>query len=174
MRTLQLLLARPTIARCIARCIAGFIAGLIAGCGETKAPPGADVPPPAAAPAAPIAAPAAPPVVTLTSNDGAKWQVDDHTRASMKRLGARLEAGPVDETPAGYRALANDLIAELQTLVQGCTMKGPAHDQLHVLLSAVIPRVSDLKETKEPAAAKKATAELREAFGAYQAAFESE
>lgn len=75
-----------------------------------------------------------------------KWQMDDHTRAALAAIEARLAKGPATEDVAGHQALGADLDAELQGLVRGCTMTGPAHDQLHVWLTAFIPAVGALKD----------------------------
>lgn len=88
----------------------------------------------------------------LSLNNGEKWPMDDHTRAALGKLEARLKAGPASDDVAGHHALGRDLDAEVKALIQGCTMKGAAHDQLHVWLMAFIPAVGALQEGDDLAA----------------------
>lgn len=96
----------------------------------------------------------------LTLDGDRKWQMDAHTRAALATIEARLAKGPATEDVAGYRALGEDLDAELQSLVRGCTMTGPAHDQLHVWLTAFIPAVGALKDAGDLAQHQAKRAEL--------------
>jgi len=81
----------------------------------------------------------------LTLNKGEKWPMDDHTRAALGKIEARLKTGPATDDVAGHHALGRDLDAEVKALIQGCTMKGEAHDQLHVWLMDFIPAVGALQ-----------------------------
>ena len=82
----------------------------------------------------------------LTLDNGKKWQVDEHTRLSSQRIHTLVhDAGSIG-TVENARALGVHLKKELDTLVQGCTMTGPAHDQLHVFLVALMPKVAELTE----------------------------
>ena len=81
----------------------------------------------------------------LTLNDGTKWTVDDHTQASAERLAKLAAEAPAIDSQDAARALGKVLDEELDVLVKGCTMTGPAHDQLHVFLTAFIPQVEKLK-----------------------------
>lgn len=160
---------------------------LLAGCGDRApdappAAPAAHAPPEAPAPAAPAEAPAAhadhaepadaPADLALTLDDGRKWPMDAHTRAALGAIEARLARGPASEDAAGYRALGADLDAEIQALVRGCTMTGPAHDQLHVWLVAFIPAVGALTAGEDVAAAQAKRRELASLVAAARAHFE--
>ena len=57
----------------------------------------------------------------------------------------------------------------LDQLVAGCKMQGPAHDALHVYLSALMPRVGEMRGSDAAAAARARdeVARLLDRFGAY-------
>ena len=81
----------------------------------------------------------------LTLNKGKRWTADDHTDAAALRIDALLVTTPAD-VPA-FHALGKALQDEVQQLISGCTMSGPDHDQLHVFLEALLPKVSHLRES---------------------------
>jgi hypothetical protein len=92
----------------------------------------------------------------LTLNDSKKWQMDDHTRAVFAKMAASFVATDVSALdPAGLKAVGAGLKVNVNELIQGCTMTGPDHDQLHVYLSGYIPAVSALEENGKVADAKK-------------------
>ncbi len=82
----------------------------------------------------------------LALDNGKKWQVDEHTRASAAKITELVDSSRPIHSVEDARALADALDKELDALVKGCTMTGPAHDQLHVFLVALFPRVEELKE----------------------------
>ncbi|MDX2473624.1 MAG: hypothetical protein QNL91_07920 [Candidatus Krumholzibacteria bacterium] len=91
----------------------------------------------------------------LVLNDGAKWQMDDHTRASFVQMAASFEK--VDAAAlgtAGLKLAGDGLKKDLEGLIQGCTMTGADHDQLHVYLMKYIPAVTALQESGSVADAK--------------------
>ncbi len=108
----------------------------------------------------------------LTLDDGEKWQVDEHTRASAARLAALAGGAEPFRSAQDAHALAESLDRELDLLVQKCTMTGPAHDQLHVFLVAFIPRVAELKEKTEIEDLRRIRAEIGSLLEAYAAHFE--
>lgn len=96
----------------------------------------------------------------LQLNDGQRWAMDDHTRESMHQLDAILsEEAPA--TPEGYRRMGERLHETTRELIAGCTMQGPAHDQLHIYLGELLPRIATLRETDDAAAGESILAELR-------------
>ncbi len=117
-----------------------------------------------AAHAAPAAA-AGPGGLALVLDDGKKWTLDDPTRASAARLRGLVEAAGADDQAltdaAAIGGLAAALKAELDTMISGCTMQGPAHDQLHRFLSAFMPAVDALAAETDPAVARQRLADLR-------------
>lgn len=77
-------------------------------------------------------------------NDGAKWQMDEHTRAMIKSMSDKVAAS------SDAKTLGAALQGDLDKLIQGCTMQGDAHDQLHIFLMAYIPAVKELTLTSSP------------------------
>ena len=108
---------------------------------------------------------------SLSLNNGAKWMADDHTRQSMGRIGELLSSKDSLEKLADYQALANGIDAQMRGLISGCTMQGPAHDQLHVFLSMFIPGMEKLKNPEGIEEAKKIRAELVELVSVYHQHF---
>ena len=84
--------------------------------------------------------------LALELNNGEKWPVDEHTRAVAVRLSELVTTSEHLQTVDDARQLSARLDEELKVLVQGCTMTGPAHDQLHVFLVALFPKVAQLKQ----------------------------
>jgi hypothetical protein len=135
---------------------------------------------PAAEPAAPAAEPAAPAdehsadsetALILTLDDGAKWPMDEHTRTAFGAMRGRLdEAKPTSVQE--YVALGAALQSDIDGLIVGCTMRGPAHDQLHVFLRAYIPAVQVLKGTTDAADGQRNLEHLRALARAYDIHFE--
>ncbi len=108
----------------------------------------------------------------LTLNDGEKWQVDEHTRASAARLAETAGGAEPISSVEDARALGEALDTELDLLVQKCTMTGPAHDQLHVFLVALFPKVAALEEKTEVADLQRTREEIGSLLEAYGAHFE--
>ncbi len=111
-------------------------------------------------------------IATLTLKEGAKWQMDNHTRASFGRMQDWFAAAGKPASLEDYQALGRILTEELQILIGGCTMVGPDHDQLHVFLTEFMPRVNNLRQAEELAAAERIRGELGQLFNEYQAHFE--
>ncbi|NQV37251.1 MAG: hypothetical protein HQ509_04490 [Candidatus Marinimicrobia bacterium] len=83
----------------------------------------------------------------LVLNDGQKWKMDDHTRSIfVKMSGSFLNIDHVSLEGDGLKKAGTDLQADIKLLVQGCTMTGPAHDQLHIYLTGYMPAVAALTE----------------------------
>lgn len=82
--------------------------------------------------------------LSLAANGGEKWRMDESTRAAMDELRDTL-AGPALTDVAAAAALAETLSASLTKMVQGCTMQGASHDQLHHFLEVFFPTVEALK-----------------------------
>ena len=73
-------------------------------------------------------------------NNGLRWEMDDHTRTMFKAMADRVKAG------GDINDVGNGLRSDLDSLIQGCTMTGEAHDQLHVYLSHLIPAIQEVSE----------------------------
>lgn len=88
------------------------------------------------------------PTLNLALNNGQKWHMDKHTRtvlASMKRKADTVSAenATLDER----QSLGAVLNKDLETLINGCTMEGDAHNALHEFLVPFMPAVQELEKT---------------------------
>ena len=97
----------------------------------------------------------------LALNAGKKWDADDHTVQRVAAMGKIVEAAKAkgDLAAADYAAVHKQLQAEIQSMIKGCTMKGPAHDELHKFLGMLHTRMTDLGGS-DLAKAKLALAEI--------------
>jgi len=84
--------------------------------------------------------------IKLVLNDGKKWQMDEHTRNAIKNLDSLLISHSSIKSIDEHQQLSEKLDEELIFLIRGCTMEGPAHDQLHVFLGFFYPKVQSLKK----------------------------
>ncbi len=92
----------------------------------------------------------------LVLNDGKKWQMDEHTRTSFAKMATSFVAADAAALGAdGLKKAGDALKADLEGLIQGCTMTGADHDQLHVYLMGYIPAVTALQESGQVEDAKK-------------------
>ena len=112
--------------------------------------------------------------VSLTLNNGAKWNGDESTNANVKNLETILSDFKPSSTPAtaDYVTLSNNLQSGLDKLVQECRMKGPDHDALHAWLEPLIVKIKNLKQTSDVNAAVSATEDIREHVHLYHDYFE--
>ena len=108
----------------------------------------------------------------LTLNGGEKWQVDEHTRESATKIAELVEGVQTLHSTSDAQALGKALDEELDTLVRRCTMTGPAHDQLHVFLVALFPKVETLKAESDLETLQLAKAEIGELLEAFASHFE--
>ena len=81
-------------------------------------------------------------------NDGRKWPMDDHTRSTFAKMATSfLDSNTSSLAEEGLRQAGSNLQLDIQDLIKGCTMTGPAHDQLHVFLTGFMPAVGELSKT---------------------------
>lgn len=80
------------------------------------------------------------------SLDGSKkWKMDEHTRDSFSAMAlsyASKEYGSMDA--AALMEVGNELQGDIVGLIQGCTMDGDAHNQLHIFLTGYMAAVDAL------------------------------
>jgi hypothetical protein len=108
----------------------------------------------------------------LALNDGEKWPTDEHTRLAAARLALRGDKATEIHSQQEALVLAGDLDKELETLIQGCTMTGAAHDQLHVFLVALFQKVAALKEEKKLQELQRIRTDISSLLAAYEKHFE--
>jgi len=108
---------------------------------------------------------------TLVLDDGRKWVMDEHTRATLRQM--QSEFGEADLASAeGLRATGQQLDVRVKELIKGCTMTGPAHDQLHVFLTDFIPAVNQLAATTEAEAGETQAVKIKALLAGYSDYFE--
>ncbi len=108
----------------------------------------------------------------LTLDGEKRWQMDAHTRTATARLAKIVEGGVGKGTVDEHHAVAAELDAEIQVLVTGCTMKGRAHDMLHVYRMELFPRVDTLTKSKDVKVLATTFADLVDLMAAYPRFFE--
>lgn len=82
------------------------------------------------------------PLPPLVLDEGRPWRLDEHARSNF--ASARRAAGAEPTDDAARRALGAELQELVRVLIEGCTMSGPAHDQLHQFLGMYVPAVDRL------------------------------
>ena len=110
--------------------------------------------------------------LALSLDNGKKWPTDEHTRQTAARMVARIGSTADIHSRQDALDLAADLDKELETLIAGCTMSGKAHDQLHVFLVALFPKVAALKEQTALEELAQTRGEIGSLFSAYEKHFE--
>ncbi|MEZ4316311.1 MAG: hypothetical protein R3F61_02355 [Myxococcota bacterium] len=125
------------------------ISGSAGGAAEVEAAPGAVAPSPQ------------PGELALRLDGTEKWALDDTTRAVMAETHATLD-GVIPRSVEEANALGDALQDQLDRLIQGCTMEGAAHDELHVFLTAWMPEVKALQSTTHELGARARVLRLQE------------
>ncbi len=74
--------------------------------------------------------------------------MDDHTRSMFAKMASSfLNSDYADLEEADLKKAGAGLQVNINELIQGCSMEGDAHDQLHAYLNGYIPAVTDLSES---------------------------
>ncbi|HRP70478.1 MAG TPA: hypothetical protein PLY93_13190 [Turneriella sp.] len=82
----------------------------------------------------------------LRLDNGKKWMADDITRQTYKGLNKDIRSAQLNDA----KAIANFVAAQVKrvnALIQGCTMKGEAHNQLHLLIEKTQKDLAAVKKT---------------------------
>lgn len=109
----------------------------------------------------------------LSLNDGQKWVADDHTRSVVEKM--KSELSEFDKsTEKDYKVLSDSLTNQLNVLIAGCTMKGPAHDELHKWLMPVTENVKALSVTDDVAEKSSAVMAIKTSLDSFDAFFQPE
>jgi hypothetical protein len=80
----------------------------------------------------------------LHLDNGAKWPADKPTVAAITAMQATV-ATFAKSGNGEFDELAWKLKGQLDGLIRDCRMTGPAHDQLHVFIKLLAPRIADLQ-----------------------------
>lgn len=94
----------------------------------------------------------------LTLNNGSKWEADEPTFNGMKELSLAIttfNTANNDPSQEQYNKLGNQLAGITKEIISKCSMKGPDHDQLHIVLAPMLANVDVIKNGKDVYDAKK-------------------
>jgi len=107
----------------------------------------------------------------MTLNDGQKWPLDDHTRAMFQKMN-QASAGADASSVTGMNALGVEIRKQVDALIVGCRMEGPAHEQLHAFLMEFIPAAEALAKESDPKQAAQALEQVQHLLQEEQRYFE--
>ena len=94
-------------------------------------------------------------------NNGEKWEANIETTNGIGTMSGVVGEMPENPTIEDYRGLHVKLSTEFQTILQQCTMKGEAHNQLHNYLMPLKEKINVL-ETGDPEACQKILPDIKE------------
>lgn len=100
-----------------------------------------------------------------------KWQMDDHTRSMFKKMETSFAASDHSSVDGLHQA-GVELQGQVNELIKGCTMNGPAHDQLHQFLTGYIPAVESLAGAKDLESGRAQAMKVKAALDGYGNYFE--
>lgn len=106
----------------------------------------------------------------LSLNHGERWEMDEHTRTMLVKMEKVFFASD-HSTRAGLNTAGAELKAQMDQLIDGCTMDGEAHNQLHLFLSEYIPTVDHLAQAGDYATAREEALVLKGHFETYKQYF---
>ncbi len=92
----------------------------------------------------------------MSLNGKQKWEMDEHTRLAFKEMAELFLS--IDINLLKTDALKEQgamLQGKLDNLIQGCTMEGEPHEQLHTFLMEYMPQVAELSNTGSVKSAEK-------------------
>lgn len=106
----------------------------------------------------------------ISLNNGEKWEADEHTMVAAEKMKTTI-AGFQKDGAADYKLLADTLKAQLNALIAGCTMEGPAHDALHQWLVPFTAHVKHLSEVEGKAEGITALREVQSSLDVFEESF---
>ena len=109
----------------------------------------------------------------LSLDNGERWKADDHTRSVVEEMKSEL-LDFEGSAERDYTALSDSLTNQLNALIAGCTMKGPAHDALHQWLGPVTENVKVLSATEDASTASTRVDALEESLNSFDTFFQPE
>jgi len=104
-------------------------------------------------------------------DNGKKWEMDEHTRSSFKKMVDSFDSSNL-ETVSGLNQSGEQLNEQVGDLIQGCTMDGDAHNQLHAFLTGYIPAVDSLSTAITIESGKKHAIKVKKYLNRYSNYFE--
>ena len=107
----------------------------------------------------------------LSLNAGSKWKVDKDMMVVLRRMEERIK-GQEKVKEREYASLGDALSKDINALVAGCTMSGPAHDALHKWLVPYMDLVGELKDSPNDYLKEESYQNLLAAFRVFNVYFE--
>ncbi len=111
----------------------------------------------------------------LALNNGAKWAADVPTYDGMKAMRLAITNFSTvhsNATVEEYQTLGSQLGAITKEIISKCSMKGPDHDQLHIVLAPMLANVDIIKNGTNVDKARKNVEELENSLTQFFAHFE--
>jgi len=107
----------------------------------------------------------------VTLNNGDKWEADAHTVSVVSEM--RKELSDFERSGQGnYKVLGDSLTHQLNVLIKGCTMKGPAHDELHKWLVPLTQQVKDLSTANDSGEGAATVTEIEKSLEVFDESFQ--
>lgn len=97
---------------------------------------------------------------------GSKWIANPETTEGIEKM-QQLVENSAPATPEDFRSLGDQLNDEKNLLLKQCTMKGSAHNNLHIYLQPLMGRIGELQEVESAERGKELIAEIQEHLKAY-------
>jgi len=107
----------------------------------------------------------------LSLNAGSRWKVDKDMMVVLRRMEQRIK-GQEKVKERDYTSLGDALSKDINALVAGCTMSGPAHDALHKWLVPYMDLVGELKDSPNDYLKEESYRNLLAAFRVFNVYFE--
>jgi hypothetical protein len=93
--------------------------------------------------------------LNINLNGDNKWLMDAHTRSVASTMMNRFSSLDLElQNQQELEDLGEQLGQDLDTLIQGCTMEGEAHNALHDFLTSFMPALEEFKTTASVDSAK--------------------
>lgn len=97
---------------------------------------------------------------------GLKWQANPETTTGIEKMSALVNAA-APESLEDFRSLGAQLNTEKELLLKQCTMKGSAHNNLHIYLQPLMGRIGELQEVENTKRGALLTRQIKEHLAAY-------
>ncbi|HET8886074.1 MAG TPA: hypothetical protein VFM70_06950 [Salinimicrobium sp.] len=92
-------------------------------------------------------------------NQGEKWKANEETTNGILNM-QNILATSKPETIADFQDLSTLLNEEKNLIIKKCTMKGSAHDNLHIYLMPLLEQINSLGEIKSNSEGEKIIQEM--------------
>ncbi|MCF6352355.1 MAG: hypothetical protein L3J06_05030 [Cyclobacteriaceae bacterium] len=111
----------------------------------------------------------------LSLNNGVKWAADKPTYDGMKAIKLALTQFSTVNSSANieeFNTLGNQLGGITKEIIAKCSMKGPDHDQLHIVLAPMLENVDVIKNGTDVEMIRKNVDELEGSLAQFFTHFE--